>query len=183
MSKPRNKIKVGAYVQLKEGFDETDFYRSVEAGATGWVTDCKIDEGFPMVFIEWDEANPKYAGEKDKWVYESHFTVLADEDGMMENYINSIRQATDAALAGEAFIMISVSRTVHPITGRLMFKPFIVSSDLNDQASYVLEAQIVFAASQLFNNYIQDTIDLAKKEKEKENESGRKKPEDNESNS
>lgn len=180
MPRPRNKIKVGSYVKLKEGFDETDLYRSVEAGATGWVSDCKIDEGFAMVFIEWDEANPKYAGEKDKWAYESHFTVLADEDGVMEDYINAIRQATDAALAGEAFIMISVSRTVHPITGNAMFRPTIVSSDLNDQAAYVLEAQIVFAASQLFNTYVQETIDLMKEEKD---ESGRQKPEDNESNS
>lgn len=183
MSKPRNKIKVGAYVQLREGFDETDLYRNVEAGATGWVADCKIDEGFAMVFIEWDEANPKYAGEKDKWVYESHFKVLEDEEGIMEEYINSIRIATDAALAGEAFIMISVSRTVHPITGKLMFKPTIISDDLNDSASYVLEAQIVFAASQLFNAYIQETIDLMKEEKEEKDESGRQRPEDNESNS
>lgn len=180
MPKPRNKIKVGAYVQLREGFDETDLYRNVEAGATGWVADCKVDEGFAMIFVEWDEANPKYAGEKDKWVYESHFKVIADEDGVMEDYIDAIRQATDAALAGEAFIMISISRTVHPISGKLMFRPTIISSDLNDQAAYVLEAQIVFAASQLFNSYVQETIDLAKEE---ENESRRKKPEDNEGNS
>lgn len=171
MPKPRNKIKIGSYVQLKEGFDQTDLYRLVEAGATGWVKEAKIDDGFPMIFIEWDENSPKYAGEKDKWVFESHFKILADEDSLMENYISEIRRATDAALASEAFLMISVTRVIHPITGKQIFKPEFISSDLNDSAAYVLEAQIAYAASRLFDTYIEETLDLL--DKEEEDESGR----------
>lgn len=170
MPKPRNKIKIGSYVQLREGFDQTDLYRLVEAGATGWVRESKIDDGFAMVFVEWDENNPNYAGEKDKWAYESHFKVLADEESIMEEYITSIKEATDAALAGEAFILISINRVIHPVTGEAVLKPTIVSSDLNSEASYVLEAQIVYAASQLFNEYTQETLDMLK---EDEDESGR----------
>lgn len=170
MPKPRNKIKIGSYVQLREGYDQTDLYRLVEAGATGWVKDSKVDDGFAMVFIEWDENNPNYAGEKNKWVYESHFKVLADEESIMEEYIGAIKKATDSALAGEAFLMISVSRVIHPVTGEATFKPVFISSDLNDKAAYVLESQIVYTASQLFNVYIQETIDMIEEDTKKDTE-------------
>lgn len=168
MPKPRNKIKIGSYVQLREGYDQTDLYRLVEAGATAWVKDSKVDDGFAMIFVEWDENNPNYSGEKNKWVYESHFKVLADEESIMEEYISAIKRATDGALVGEAFLMISVSRVIHPVTGEATFKPVIISSDLNDKASYVLEAQIVYAAGQLFNDYIRETLDLIEEDDIKE---------------
>jgi hypothetical protein len=171
MHKPRNKIKLDSYVELKENFADTDLYRNVDAGATGWVKDSKIDEGFPMIFIEWDENNPKYAGEKDKWVYESHFKVLDDKDGDMEKYVDTIRKATDAALAGEAFIAISISRIIHPVTGSEIYKPTIAGESINDEAALVLEAQIAYMASQLFNEYIEDTLYSLRKDRK--DESGR----------
>ena len=170
VSSPKNEISIGTYVQLKEGFDETDFYRNVEAGATGWVKQVKIDDGFPMIFIEWDENHPNYAGEKNKWVYESHFEVISDPNTVIESYIAAIRKATDQALGAEAFIMISISRVKHPITGKVFFKPSFVSHDLNDDAACVLEAQIAFAATQLYNDYIENILDSLR---EDENESGR----------
>jgi hypothetical protein len=171
MHKPRNKIKLDSYVELKENFADTDLYRNVDAGATGWVKDSKIDESFPMIFIEWDENHPKYAGEKDKWVYESHFKVLDDTNSKMVKYIDTIRKATDAALAGEAFITISISRIIHPITGNPIYKPTIAGESINDEAALVLEAQIAYMASQLFNEYIEDTLFSLRKDRE--DESGR----------
>jgi hypothetical protein len=171
MPNPRNKIKLDSYVELRKEFDATDLYRNVEAGATGWVRDSRVDEGFPMIFIEWDENNPKYAGERDKWVYESHFKVLDDEDRTMEKYIDAIRGATDAALGGEAFIIIAIVKTIHPITGKQIYKPVIAGESISEEASLVLEAQIAYMASQLFNEYVEETLDLFKKEKE--DESGR----------
>jgi len=171
MPKPRNKIKLDSYVELKQDFADTDLYRNVDAGATGWVKNSKIDEGFPMIFIEWDENNPNYAGERDKWVYESHFKVLDDTDHKMEKYVDTIRKATDAALAGEAFLAISINRIIHPITGNVMYKPTIAGESINEEAALILEAQIAYMASQLFNDYIEDTLHSLRKEPE--DESGR----------
>jgi len=109
-----SKIKVGSYVKLKKGFDDTDFYRGVTAGATGWVIDSKVDDdGFPMIFIEWDEFNIKWSGEVDKWAFESHFEILRDHEMNLnenEKYIAELRVASDAALAGDGFLLISVNK-------------------------------------------------------------------------
>lgn len=118
MSDRISKIKAGSYVKLKKGFDNTDFYRGVVAGATGWVTDSKIDEdGFALVYIEWDELNNNWSGEKDKWAYESHFEVLEDPEmdlNLNEEYISHLRGASDSALASEAFLMITTTKISTP---------------------------------------------------------------------
>jgi hypothetical protein len=114
MSDRISKIKVGSYVKLKNGFDNTDFYKGVTAGATGWVTDSKVDsDGFALIYVEWDELNNNWAGERDKWVFESHFSVLQDHEmdlDVNEEYIARLRVATDAALSGDGFILITASK-------------------------------------------------------------------------
>jgi hypothetical protein len=180
MSSSDKQILINSYVKLKEGYDETDMYRNVSSGATGWVRDRKVDDyGFSMIFIEWDETNPKYAGEMDKWVFENHFEILSekyDKAHNAERYIEKIRIATDAALASDGFLMITVKRHTGPNNVHL-YEPKMFGGELNNESKYVLEAQIAYMASQLFQEYISDTLNAIDKkdnlEETDENESGR----------
>jgi len=168
----KNKISVNAYVKLKKEFDQTDLYRNVESGATGWVRERKIDDdGFRMIFIEWDETNPKYAGEIDKWVFENHFEVISEKyykNKTAERYIEKIKMATDAALASDAFMLVAVKKH-KGVEGIDIFQPTLLSADMSTECRLILEAQISYMASQLFQEYIQDTLDFMK-DKEDEDE-------------
>lgn len=165
MSNRGDRIPVNAYVKLKKGFDETDIYRRVDAGATGWVRESKIDDdGFPMIFIEWDETNPNYAGEMDKWAFESHFEILStthDQVDIQERYIENIRIATDAALASDAFLLIGINKTKTK-NGKTLYEPMVLSGELNNEAYLILEAQIAYMASTLFQEYIQSALNTMK---------------------
>ena len=161
------KDKIDSYVKLKEDFASTDMYQNVDAGATGWIRDRKIDfDGFEMVFIEWDESNPKYAGEKDKWTYESHFEVIKQED-LNEKYIESIKNATDAALAGDAHLSISLVKKTDPKTGIDYYEPVVHTAYLNKGLIFMLEAQIAYMASRIFEAFVNDvTYHIEKDEDE-----------------
>ena len=168
-----NRIKINSYVKLKNGFDEIDVYRNVDAGATGWVRHSKIDDdGFPMIFVQWDESNPNYAGEADKWVFQSHFEVLSENynDGKaMERYIEGIRIATDGALSSEGFFMITVRSHQSP-SGITVYEPQVFNGSMTEDVAFIVEAQIAHMASTLFQEYIQDTLN-AIKIKDKTNDS------------
>jgi hypothetical protein len=143
-----SKIKIGSYVKLKEGFDQTDFYRGVSAGATGWVRKSKIDEyGFPMILIEWDEFNVKWSGERDKWSFESHFSVLNDGDldlNQNEKYIADLREASDDALASDGFVLISIKKTKgHGVHG---YVASVYGSDLDPSAKTAIEREMLIIA-------------------------------------
>jgi hypothetical protein len=167
-----NKIKVNSYVKLKNGFDEIDVYRNVDAGATGWVRESKVDDdGFAMIFVEWDESNPKYAGEIDKWAFESHFEIVSEkyQDGKTsERYIENIRIATDAALASDGFFLITV-RKHKSAKGIDIYEPQVHSGNLEDDIAFIIEAQIAHLASTLFQDYIQDTLNALKIKDKTEN--------------
>ena len=167
----KNKISVNSYVKLKKEFDQTDFYKNVESGATGWVGECKIDDdGFPMIFIEWDETNPKYFGEIDKWAFENHFEVISekyDKNKTIERYIEKIKIATDAALASDAFMLITV-RKHKGVEGVDIFQPTLLSGNMDEECRLILEAQVAYMASQLFQEYIQDTLDIMKDKDDKD---------------
>lgn len=179
MDDKKNFIPVNSYVRLKKGYDETDMYRKVEAGATGWVRDRKIDDyGFTMILIEWDETNPKYAGEIDKWVFENHFEVVSqkvEKADSPERYIENVRIATDAALAAEGFFLLTVHKGKLK-NGKSFYEPAIYSGQLSREIAFILEAQITHMASTLFQEYVQDTLnasEMLNRLKEEEDESGR----------
>jgi hypothetical protein len=173
-----NKIPLNSYVKLKEGFAETDVYRNVDAGATGWVRHCKVDDdGFSMIFIEWDETNPKYAGEVDKWAFENHFEIISSEhndDKVAERYIESIRIATDEALASDGFIMVTVRQSTAK-SGKTIYEPAVFGGEMNKEVLYILEAQIAYMANTLLQDFIQTTLNSMNVEDvtEKDDESGR----------
>jgi len=159
MMKKSKPIIVNSYVQLKEGFDNLDLYRGVDAGATGWVRDKKTDfDGFEMLFIEWDQTNPVYAGEADKWVFESHFEMLSRKVDVGEFYVDSIRAATDTALAADGYFMLALVRKPDPITGIEMYIPVVHAAQLEKEVLFMLEAHIIDTASAIFENHVRYNI-------------------------
>jgi hypothetical protein len=167
------RIKINSYVRLRKGFDETDMYRDVEAGATGWVKDKKKEDGFNMIFVKWDENNPHYAGEQDKWTFANHFEVMSNEDNSKysaSKYVEAIKIATDAALIGTGFILIAVKKTKDNRDVDI-YEPLIFGGELNKESTFILEAQVAHMASTLFDEYVQETLNMIVEDGE--DESGR----------
>lgn len=69
-------------VRLKSEF--ADVYALAAPGAVGFARRRKDDEGFKMVFIEWDQSHWAYSGESDKWTFENHFEPVKDETKMSD---------------------------------------------------------------------------------------------------
>lgn len=65
-------MEVGTRVELIP--EMAGVYKKAVPGAVGEVIAKKVDEGFAMVYIEWDESHWRYNGEPDGWTFESHFT-------------------------------------------------------------------------------------------------------------
>ena len=146
------RIREGYYVSLKNGFDVPEFYRGVSAGATGWVKETKIDEyGFPMLYIEWDQRNHNWSGEPDKWTFESHFRPLNDGTDIDADaeYIDSLREASDAALAGTGYIMIVVSE--YPSQDKMGIKITTHGSFLDPMAQELAQQHIIDLADDIIN--------------------------------
>lgn len=78
MDEEETQIEIGDRVELLPGKDNV--YDKAQEGAQGIILNQKMDEGFSMVFIEWDKDVRAYQGEEDCWTFESHFRIVADED-------------------------------------------------------------------------------------------------------
>lgn len=151
------KIRKGFYVALKNGFDIPEFYRGVSAGATGWVKQTKMDEyGFPMLYIEWDQRNHNWSGEPDKWTFESHFRTLNDGTDIDADayYIDSLREASDAALAGTGYIMIVVNE--RPSENKNGISITTYGSFLDPMAKEFAEQHIIDMADAIVSNDLED---------------------------
>lgn len=64
-------------IRLKPEF--ASVYSLAPAGALAYARRRKIDEGFPMIFVEWDKSHWSYSGENDKWTFEGHFEPIDKE--------------------------------------------------------------------------------------------------------
>ncbi len=71
MNDGNNSLEVGTRVQLLEHM--AGVYKKAVPGAVGTIKAKKVDEGFDMVFIVWDQNHWRYNGEPDGWTFESHF--------------------------------------------------------------------------------------------------------------
>ena len=69
---------VGKVVELLE--HASHYYPVATAGWRGIVKDTKVDdEGFAMVYIEWDRDHWLYSsGQADGWTYPAHFEVVGE---------------------------------------------------------------------------------------------------------
>lgn len=70
-------INIGDRVSLRGQYEVV--YQAAYAGSEGWVRDTKVDDdGFEMVYVEWDKNHWRYAGEIDIWTFASHFRVIPE---------------------------------------------------------------------------------------------------------
>lgn len=68
---------VGSVVELRPDLDH--FYNGATAGWRGTVKARKDDDGFDLIFVEWDTDYWRYdptAGQADGWTYPAHFEVV-----------------------------------------------------------------------------------------------------------
>lgn len=166
-------IETGTRVELLPKKDGV--YEFAQSGSQGVVADTRDEDGFSMVFIEWDKDHWRYTGEPDCWTFESHFAPVEDRIeifDVMENpeefldkvYERALDSATDADLAesfvdrlsealnglaeGDGFLVISTRMEPDPDNPeqRLLI-PYIYSAFLNEQAMALLEAQVIQLAA------------------------------------
>lgn len=132
MEKIINKIPIGSVVRLKNGPDAV--YARACVGSPGEVKDYKVEDGFEMFYIKWDEEDWRYNGQDSGWAFADHFELklLPHEkpepevipkvscithpkkntklDPRIEEYISELEDSFSAASGSEGFLMLSVER-------------------------------------------------------------------------
>jgi hypothetical protein len=155
-------IEIGSRVELLS--DKEKVYKLAVGGSQGVVTDTKVDEGFPMVYVEWDKDHWRYEGEPDCWTFESHFKVLENglfkaldskedflkeiieraqeredfDDERIDRFIDRLDEAINLLAESDGFLLISAKKEVHPENpDEIMMTPYVFSGYL-DQSAMVL---------------------------------------------
>lgn len=178
-----------ARVALVDGAD--DVYAFALAGTEGWVREVKVDEyGFDMIRVEWDKDHWRYNGQPDGWTFESHFKQVGDpqppeieefeeediepgditftepaaSEAQIEQYIEMLSEAMDAASDSEAFFMIAVRRIPNPDNPQeLMFVPQIFMDSTSREGGLLLEIQLAECAANSYEEMVQQLIDQLRK--------------------
>lgn len=175
-------FNIDEYVELIEGREQ--IYTHSRPGQRGWVRAARNDEyGFPQVYIEWDKNDERYGGEMDGWTYESHFqqvvvnaTAKADareacpscgyvhdkEADEIEAYLEQLNEGVDAALGGDGYLLISVSS--EQVGNKIIYTPYIFSGTRTNEATAMLEAQLMHMASNTYQESIIERLNRMKDE-------------------
>jgi hypothetical protein len=163
-------IPVGSRIALKDGMDKVYVYALPQA--EGWVRDHKVDnDGFPLVYVEWDKDHWRYNGQKDGWTFQEHFDVkeraenttepkpsLEDflaqmkgddppqiTDEQAEEFFDELSEAFEHASEGEGYFVIAVRRK--KIDGADVLYPEIFAGSLSEEAGLLMDAQIAQIAA------------------------------------
>jgi hypothetical protein len=189
-------LSINSRVELIPGMDQV--YRKATGGSLGTVKERKVDDdGFPMIFVEWDKADWHYAGEKDGWVFESHFrpatkeSELSPEDILakaleqveddhfdeeeaeeqIERFINSINQATEALMDGDGFMLISVRR-ISSNSG-IALVPIVLGDAIDAETRTLIEAQLLQIAASIHSETAMEMFKhIMRKKNEDDGEDG-----------
>lgn len=172
-------LEIGQRVELIPGREGV--YKSAVAGSQGVIKHRKVDdEGFPMVFVEWDKSHWRYAGEDDGWTYESHlrplkgvefFSVLENREEFLAEMFTRIDDAdspeyADAFLKNmnaaitlladcDGFFVLGMKQEPDPEDSeRTVIVPYIHSGFLTEEIMALLEAQIVGLAAMSFQEMV-----------------------------
>jgi hypothetical protein len=158
----------GSKVALLPGCEEV--YKKASPGAQATITDTRIDEdGFNMVFVEWDKTHWRYSGQDDQWTYAEHFTAIDEhgifaaledpeafanqimerakergkDDEMIEEFIDRLDEVVNVLSESEGFIVITARREPHPLKPDKSFvAPYIFGAFMNEGILALLESQI-----------------------------------------
>lgn len=168
MSDPQADIEVGTRVELLA--DRAAVYKRAVAGSIGTVKAKKVDEGFEMVYIEWDKDHWRYAGEPDGWTFEAHFqptektTIFhalddpsefadrvaermeeeIDDERVIDAYIERLNEVVSLLSESEGFIVLAARQEAHPKSeDEQILVPYVFGGFLNEPTMLLLEAQMV----------------------------------------
>lgn len=188
---PKAKIDIGTRVELLS--DRAGVYKRAVGGSIGVVRDKKIDEGFPMVYIEWDKEHWRYAGEPDGWTFESHFQPtektsifhalddpeafaeqiarriqddIEDED-LIDNYIDKLNQVVSLLAESEGFIVIAARQEPHPKgEEKSIVVPYVFGGFMNEATMLLLEAQMVQMSAMAHTEMAQHILERLRRAEE-----------------
>lgn len=185
-------LTVGQRVELKPG--KEGVYKDAVAGSQGTVKKRKIDaEGFPMVYIEWDQSHWRYAGEEDGWTYESHLRPLKEVEffNVVENreeffadmferlsetdnefatsFLKNLNEAITLLSESMGFFVLGLKEEPDPEdSDAMVIVPYIHSGHLSEEAMALIEAQIVGLAAMSFQEMIQAILVNLQRDKDSE---------------
>lgn len=146
-----NDLFVGADVELCTGFDQV--YSKAAAGARGIVRGIKTDEdGFQLVYVEWDTEHFLYAGQSDGWTFASHFRLFSEsdlicdapadyneEEQAQEEYIDAIMDAFDEAAESQGFILVAIRDVSSDDNGFKVYNPIVLAAAITEEAAQILK--------------------------------------------
>lgn len=78
---------LGALVELRPGLER--FYNGAKHGWRGMVKDHKVDDGFDLIYVEWDRSYWRFdpsSSQKDGWSYPAHFDVVGQKSATPEQF-------------------------------------------------------------------------------------------------
>lgn len=175
-------IPLHSRVALKDGADSV--YAFALPGSQGWVRDHKKDEDeFPLVFVEWDKDHWRFNNQPDGWTFASHFKIVGDpelptdpvealtmpvvdlslvppSDEQVEDYIEALTEAMDAASESEGFMILTVRRMPNPENpSEHIFMPQIYTHSVSQEASLLLDIQLAECAASNYEEMIATIIE------------------------
>lgn len=59
-------------------------YNLAPEGGVGYARKRAEDNGYSMIYVEWDKSHWSYSGEQDMWTFEEHFELVDKEEEMSE---------------------------------------------------------------------------------------------------
>lgn len=145
-----NELFVGADVELCTGFDQV--YKKACAGSRGIVRGIRTDQdGFQLVYVEWDQDHFMYAGQPDGWTFANHFRLFTESDlicdapadqqeseAAQEQYIDAIMDAFDEAADSQGFILVAI-RDVSNENGIRVYDPIVLAAAITEEAAQILK--------------------------------------------
>lgn len=146
-----SELFVGADVELCTGFDQV--YRKASAGARGMVRGIKTDEdGFQLIYVEWDRNHFLYAGQPDGWTFANHFRLFTESDlicdapfdyeedeAAQEQYIDAIMDAFDEAAESQGFILVAIRDVSSDDNGLRVYDPIVLAAAITEEAAQILK--------------------------------------------
>lgn len=154
----------GSLVALREGLD--GWYAAAKAGWRARVRDHKIDDGFDLIYLEWEDK-----AQQDGWSYPAHFEVIEepkDPDVCPDcgqhhepigekraQYLNRLTEAVDYAVRGDGFALFFL-RERKLDNGEIEVKADLMSAGMDPASSALIEAKIVAAGQVCTDKFMMD---------------------------
>jgi hypothetical protein len=184
-----NEIELHSRIALKEGLEK--YYPETVPRSEAWARGYKIDDdGFEMVNVEWDEDHWRYQeGSENGWTYAEHFEVIGEPvppteesevsdvdiqpepepvgptEEQIEQFIETMSEAMEAASESESFVVITVKRVPNPEEpGQMMMVPQVFHESISNDAEALLEIQMMEIAGASYQQAVMAMLEKLRNE-------------------